>query len=400
MRQTSLSRRAQDLPASAIRKYVPLSDALKKSGVKVFHLNIGQPDVATPQLFFEAVRKFAAPVVEYANSAGDAVLKSAIAEYYLSLGLDVAPQDCLVTSGGSEALSMAMSLVCDPGDEIIVPEPFYTNYNTFALQNQATLVPFPTRLEDNFALLDLEKLEALVTPRTKAILICSPNNPTGAVLSREELERVCEVAKKRGLFVISDEVYREFVYDGKQATSLLLIDGMESLGIVADSVSKRYSVCGARVGWLVSRNKEIMAAALKYAQARLCVATLEQQAATELIRHGQEDIQRAKAEYDARRRTAHRILTEAGLKCGYPQGALYLIVDLGVDADAFTRYMLTDYSGIADDKETAMVTPAASFYRTPGQGLTQARIAFVLEADKLEKALKHLLKGLEEFKKL
>ncbi len=395
-----ISHRAQNLPASAIRKYVPLSDALKKSGIKVFHLNIGQPDVATPHLFFDAVRKFAAPVVEYANSAGEPTLKLAISEYYAKYGFDVAPHDCLVTSGGSEALSMAMSLVCDPGDEIIVPEPFYTNYNTFALQNQATLVPFPTRLEDNFALPDLGTLEALITPRTKAILICSPNNPTGAVLSRDEMERICGFAKKHNLFVISDEVYREFVYDGKQATSILSMEGMEQLGIVADSVSKRYSVCGARVGWLVSRNPEIMAAALKYAQARLCVATLEQLAAAELIRNGQEDIQRAKDEYDSRRQTAHRILADAGLKCGYPQGALYLMVDLGVDADAFTHYMLTAYSGIELDKETAMVTPAASFYRTPGQGLTQARIAFVLEAAKLEKALQHLLKGLEEFKKL
>lgn len=400
MQKIEISRRAQSLPASAIRKYVPLSDALKKSGVKVFHLNIGQPDVATPRLFFDAVRKFSTPVVEYANSAGEPALKSAIAEYYRGFDFDISPQDCLVTSGGSEALSMAMALVCDPGDEIIVPEPFYTNYNTFALQNQATLIPFPTRLENNFALPDLGELESLVTPRTKAILICSPNNPTGAVLSREEMERVCDFAKGRNLFVISDEVYREFVYDGKQATSLLSIKGMEQLGIVADSVSKRYSVCGARVGWIVSRNPEIMAGALKYAQARLCVATLEQLAAAELIRNGQEDIERAKHEYDSRRQTAHRILTDAGLKCGYPQGALYLMVDLGVDADDFTHFMLTAYSGIERDKETAMVTPAASFYRTPGQGLTQARIAFVLESSKLEKALAHLLEGLAEFKKI
>lgn len=387
------------MPASAIRKYVPLSDALKRQGVNVFHLNIGQPDVATPALFFESLKQFDRPVLEYENSAGNADLKQAISEYYASCGLEVSPKQTIVTSGGSEALTMAIAIACDPGDEIIVPEPFYTNYGTFALQNQVTIVPFPTRLEDNFAISGLDKLESLITPRTKAILVCSPNNPTGAVLTRKEMETVCAVARKHDLFVISDEVYREFVYDGAEATSLLSMPDMDDLAIMVDSVSKRYSVCGARVGWLVSRNEDVMAAALKYAQARLCVATVEQCAATQLIREGQSEVLRAKEEYDGRRKVAFAALSEAGLKCGYPSGALYLMVDLGVDADEFTRFMLTDYSGIVNDRQTAMVTPAASFYRTPGQGLTQARVAFVLEASKLEKAIAHLLRGLEEFKK-
>ncbi len=397
--EQAISQRAQALPASAIRKYVPLSDALKKTGVSVFHLNIGQPDVATSHLFFDAIRAFHEPVVAYENSAGNPLLKKAISNYYAKLGLEVTPEQCIVTSGGSEALIMAISLVCDPGDQIIIPEPYYTNYNTFAMQNQVEVVPFRTRLEDNFAIHDIQNLEALVTPKTKAILICSPNNPTGAVMSAEELEQVCAIARKHNLFVISDEVYREFAYEGLQSTSLLSKPEMKDLAIVADSVSKRYSICGARVGWIASRNPEVMAAALKFAQARLCVATLEQVAAAEIIDKGHDDIERAKLEYDARRQLAHKMLTQAGLKCGYPQGALYLMVDLGVDAEEFTRFMLTDYSGIEKDKETAMVTPAANFYKTPGQGLTQARIAFVLETPKLEKAIRHLLEGLDEFKK-
>lgn len=398
MQNGSISSRAGGLPASAIRKYVPLSDALKKSGVTVYHLNIGQPDVATSRGFFDAARAFDRPVVEYENSAGNAALRSAISDYYAAFDLSVKPEQCIVTAGGSEALSIAMAIACDPGDEIIVPEPYYTNYNTFALLNQATIVPYPTRLEENFALADLRALEALVTEKTKAILICSPNNPTGAVLSREELEIVCDVAKRHHLFVISDEVYREFAYDGAVATSVLAIDGMDDLAIVTDSVSKRYSVCGARVGWIASRNADVIAAALKFAQSRLSVATLEQLACVELLNHGKEDIARAKDEYDARRKLVYAALTAAGLKCGYPKGALYLMVDLGVDADAFTRFMLTDYEGIAQERETAMITPAKSFYKTPEQGTTQARIACVLAPEKLDKAMRHLTRGLEAFK--
>ncbi len=398
MQNASPSARAQLLPASAIRKYVPLSDALKNEGVHVFHLNIGQPDVATSKKFFEAILAFDRPVVAYENSAGNADLRSAIAKYYDGFSLVVKPEHCIVTAGGSEALMMALAVTCDPGDEIIVPEPYYTNYNTFALQNQVTIVPYPTTIGENFALKDLTKLEALVTDRTKAILVCTPNNPTGAVLSREELEIVCDVAMRHKLFVISDEVYREFVYDGDDAaTSVLSIDGMDELAIVTDSISKRYSVCGGRVGWIVSRNSEIIKNILKYAQSRLSVATLEQIAAVALLRDGKDDIARAKDEYDARRKLVHSALTNAGLTCGYPKGALYLMVDLGVDADAFTQYMLTDYPGIKEEKETVMITPAKSFYKTEGMGTTQARIAFVLEISKLEKAMSHLIRGLSVF---
>lgn len=393
----TLSDRAKKLPGSAIRRFIPMALELKDKGIQVYKLNIGQPDIKTSEHFFKATRDFKQPVVEYEHSLGYIELRKNLVKYYEKNDINVDIDDIIITTGGSEALIIVFGLITNPQDEIIVPEPYYTNYNTFAVQNDIVLVPLKTTIEDNFLLTNIEILETLITKKTKAILLSNPCNPTGAVFTEDQLKKVAEVAKKHNLFIISDEVYREFVYDGKKSISILQIPGTEERSIIIDSVSKRYSACGARIGWIVCKNKDLMSAALKFAQARLSVPTLEQYAVNEMVLHGEDDIKRAKKEYDKRRKYAYEKLTSAGIKCGYPAGALYMIADIGVDAEEFVKFMLTDYSGIEKYKETTLVTPAETFYKTPGMGKTQIRIAFVLEISKLEKAIFHLLEGLKEF---
>jgi aspartate aminotransferase len=274
----ALSHRIQALPASAIRKYLPMADGLRAQGVIVFPLNIGQPDVATSSLFYEGVRAFAEPVLSYAPSAGDESLRQAVGRYYQRLNISVSAAQTLITSGASEALMAVFDLVCDPGDEVIVFEPFYTNYQSMAGLKGVTIASVATKLEEGFALPPLDVIEQAITPRTKAILICNPNNPTGSVIGRERLVELVELAKRRSVFLVVDEVYREFVFEGERATSVLEIPGSEEVAIVIDSVSKRYSACGARIGWLVLRREDLMVGALKYAQMRLSVPTVEQRA--------------------------------------------------------------------------------------------------------------------------
>ncbi|MBP6944953.1 pyridoxal phosphate-dependent aminotransferase [Patescibacteria group bacterium] len=393
----SLSRRIQALPASAIRKYLPMADGLRTQGVTVFPLNIGQPDVATSSLFYEGVRMFDEPVLSYAPSAGDESLRQAISRYYERLNISVSAAQTIITSGASEALMAVFDLVCDPGDEVIVFEPFYTNYQSMAGLKGVKVVSVATKLEEGFALPSIEMIEQAITPRTKAVLMCNPNNPTGSVVSKERLVELVELAKRCSIFLIVDEVYREFVFEGERATSVLEIRGSEEVAIVVDSVSKRYSACGARIGWLVLRREDLMNAALKYAQMRLSVPTVEQRAFVRVLDEGETDIQRAKREYATRRDIVFRCLQEAGIPCGYPAGALYLIADIGVDAELFTQFMLKEYSGIQTERQTVLTTPAQAFYATAGAGKTQIRIAFVIEENGLKIAMKHLIKGREEF---
>lgn len=376
-----------------------MADALYARGVTVFPLNIGQPDLETSELFYREVRSFYSPVLAYAASAGEEPLRQAVSRYYDRLGILVSPKQVIVTVGASEGLMMVFDLVCDPGDEVIVFEPFYTNYQSMVGLKGISIVAISTSLEHNFALPSIETIEQSITSKTKAILICNPNNPTGSVIPRDTLVDLVELARRRNLFLVADEVYREFVFDEERATSLLEIPGSEEVTIVIDSVSKRYSACGARIGWLVSRREDVLSFALKYTQMRLPAPTLEQVALVHVLDQGEADIQRAKMEYAKRREVAHRFLKEADIHCGYPAGALYLIADLRVDAEAFTRFMLTEYSGIENDYETVLTAPAQAFYATPEVGRTQVRIAFVIEEKGLEKAIKHLIKGREEFLK-
>lgn len=393
----SLSGRIQALQASAIRKYLPQTEGLRAKGVTVFPLNIGQPDVPTSPLVYEAVARIHPSVLAYAPSLGESSLRAAISRYYQRIRLEVKPEEVVVTMGASEALLAAFNIVCDPGDEVIVFEPFYTNYRSMAGLQGVKLVSVPTHLENGFELPATERIGEAITQRTRAILLCNPANPTGSVISQTRLQTLVELAKERGLFLISDEVYREFVFDAPRATSLFDLSGGEEVSLVIDSVSKRYSACGARVGWLATRRTDVLAAALKYAQMRLSAPTIEQMAMAIVLDQGDTDIQRAKEAYAKRREVVLRLLRAAKIPCGEPHGALYLLADLGVDAEAFTEFMLTEYSGIALEKETVLATPAQAFYLTPEAGKTQVRIAFVVEEQALEKAVTHLVRGREEF---
>ena len=393
----SLSTRVQALPFSATRKYLSFVKALQAKGVFVHELNIGQPDVPVSPQFYQSLHEINVPVLAYAPSAGHEPLREAISRYYNRLSIQVAPAETIVSYGASEALTMVMDAICDPGDEILVFEPFYANYRSMAEVNGVRLRGVSTNLEDGFLLPSTEEIAQALTPRTKAILFASPGNPTGAVFSREDLAGLVALAREKNIFLIADEVYREFVFGEDRSTSILEIEGSEEVAIVVDSVSKRYSACGARIGWMVTHRKDLLAEVLKLAQMRLSVPTIEQMAAVSLLDEGDEDIQRAKSAYQARRDVAHRLLTEAGIPCGYPKGALYVMADLGVDAEAFTEYMLTSYSGIEASKETVLTTPAGSFYLASGVGKTQVRVAFVVTEEALGRALQHLIKGREEF---
>lgn len=393
----SLSRRVQALPFSATRKYVPLAKTLQSEGVFVHELNIGQPDLPIAQEFYRYLHSLNPSVLAYAPSSGHEPLRQAISRYYDRLGIRIDSAETLVSYGASEALMMLFDALCDPGDEILAFEPFYANYRSMAEIKGLSLRSIPTSLEDGFALPATDSIVQAITPRTRAILFSNPSNPTGSVLSREDLVTLVAIARERNIFLISDEVYREFVFDGERAVSLLEMEGAEDVSIVVDSVSKRYSACGARIGWMVTRRQDILAEVLKLAQMRLSVPTIEQMAAVSLLDKGDQDIQRAKEAYRSRRDVVHRLLEAAGIPCGHPLGALYLMADLGVDAEAFTRYMLTEYSGIKEHKETVLTTPAAPFYLDENVGKTKIRIAFVVGEEPLERAIGHLVKGRKEF---
>ncbi len=394
-----ISARTQAMPASAIRKLVPLSDAAKARGIHVYHLNVGAPDIKSPDCAFEAVVSKCKGMhhLSYTNSAGLMELRQGMVDkYYKKIGIDIDVSELLVDVAGSEAFSVAMQIAAGPGEEIIVVEPFYTNYQTFAFLNDITLKVVPTDIHEGFKIPDISEFEKLVTPKTRAVLISNPCNPSGKLFTRDEMLAIGDFCRRHDLFLISDEVYREFCYTDEPHYSAMYIPGLEQNVILADSVSKRYNLCGARIGCIVSHNKDVMAAALKFAQSRLCPPVLGQYAAIGALDTPQSYFDEVKAEYIRRRDCAVRMLNEMpGVFAPTPYGAFYTVVELPVDdAEDFARWMLTDFTL---DGATTMVTPAASFYKTPGAGRNHARIAYVLEVPELEKALHVLGEGLKEY---
>lgn len=384
------------MPASPIRKLVPYAEAAKKRGVEVIHLNIGQPDIKTPDVALEAVRKAPLEVLEYSRSEGNESYRIKLAEYYGKHQIHVDPSEILITTGGSEALSFIMGCIADPGDEVIIPEPFYANYNGFATANGVKVVPVASGIEDNFALPPIEAFENYISPRTRAILLCNPGNPTGYLYSKEEIEKLAGLVTKHDLFLVADEVYREFAYDGKKHHSILREPGLEPYAIVVDSVSKRYSMCGARIGCIVSRNKELIQTALKFAQARLSPPTLAQIASEAALDTPEEYFEEVIREYTSRRDLLLKELSRIdGIRIAHPQGAFYCMVELPVeDADHFAQWLLEEFQW---DGATVMVAPAAGFYATPGLGKREVRIAYVLEQDLLKKAVQILGRALQQY---
>lgn len=391
-----LSQKGTAMPASPIRKLVPYAEAAKKRGTEVIHLNIGQPDIKSPKQALDAVRECDLDVLEYSRSEGSDAYRTKLATYYGQHGISLEKEEILVTTGGSEALSFAMGCIADPGDEIIIPEPFYANYNGFAVASGLTVVPVVSRIEDNFALPPLEAFEEKIGSRTRGILLCNPGNPTGYLYTKEEIAKLADLVRRHDLFLISDEVYREFAYDGKPHHSILEVPGLEDHAIVVDSVSKRYSLCGARIGCMISRNKKVMEAALKFAQARLSPPSLALIASEAALDTPDSYFEAVIKEYDARREVLIRALEEIpGIVVARPQGAFYCMVRLPVaDADHFARWLLESFEF---EGSTVMVAPAAGFYASPGLGKNEIRIAYVLEQEKLLKAVRVLSEALKSY---
>ena len=391
-----ISEKAQIVPASPIRKLVPFAEAAKKSGKTVYHLNIGQPDIQTPDAALEAIHNFDDKVLEYSHSAGIESYRIKLSASYKAQGIPVEVEDILITTGGSEALIFAMLCTCNPGDEVIIPEPFYANYNSFAVTAGVRVVPVTSSIENGFALPAMEEIEAKITPRTKGIVICNPGNPTGYLYSKAELEALAAIVKKHDLFLYADEVYREFCYDGAQPHSVLNLPGLEEHVLMIDSVSKRYSMCGARIGALISKNKEVMAAALKFGQARLSPPTIDQIAAEAALATPQSYFDEVVDEYVARRNIMVDGLNAIpGVFCPKPKGAFYCVARFPVDdAEKFCQWLLESFSF---EGQTVMMAPANGFYSTPGAGKNEARIAYVLNQDSLRKAVDCLRVALEEY---
>ncbi|MFO7638262.1 MAG: pyridoxal phosphate-dependent aminotransferase [bacterium] len=393
----AISQRGRGMPASPIRKLVPFADEAKARGTKVYHLNIGQPDIETPREMIEGYRAFDAKVLAYGPSAGLPAYLEGLVRYYAGVGITVQQRDILVTTGGSEALLFVFDAICDPGDEVIVPEPFYTNYNGFAAMSCVKLVPVTCRADDGFALPPAAEIAAKVSPRTRAILYSNPGNPTGTVLSPTEMSRLRALAIEHNLFLVADEVYREFIYDDAvRHQSALNLTGIEDRVVVCDSASKRYSACGARVGCIVSRNRELMATALKFGQARLCPPTVDQLAALAAISTPASYFEAVRAEYRARRDLLTRELCAMpGVFCQVPRGAFYTVARLPIDdAEEFATWLLRDFNL---DGETVMLAPAAGFYATPGLGRDEVRIAYVLNTTELARAMTVLRRALEAY---
>jgi len=386
------------MPESPIRKLVPFAEIAKKKGHKVFHLNIGQPDIKTPEVAMNAIKNSNIEVLEYSHSAGFESYRKKLASYYTRQGLPIDLQDIIITTGGSEALMFAMGTTMDAGDEVIIPEPFYANYNGFSTASGVKVVPVISTIDEGFALPPIADFEALITPKTKAILICNPGNPTGYLYSQDELMQLAALVKKYDLFLIADEVYREFTYDGDKHFSVMNLPGLEDHAIMIDSVSKRYSMCGARIGCIVSKNKQVMNTALKFAQARLSPPTLAQIASEAALDTPQSYFDEVIIEYKDRRDTLVNELQKIeGVKVSIPKGAFYCIVQLPVqNADEFAQWLLEtfDFNG-----ETVMVAPAAGFYSTPGVGLSEVRIAYVLKKEDLIKSVQILKEALKVYKK-
>ena len=385
------------MPESPIRKLVPYAEGAKKRGTKVYHLNIGQPDIKTPEVALQAVKNFDIKVLEYSHSAGFESYRNKLSAYYRNQGLPVDTKDIIITTGGSEALMFALGSTLDNGDEIIIPEPFYANYNGFATASGVKVVPVISGIETGFALPPMEDFEKLITPKTKAIMICNPGNPTGYLYSEAEINKLAEIVKKHDLFLIADEVYREFTYDGLEHYSVLNVPGLEQHAIMIDSVSKRFSMCGARIGCVVSKNAEFMATAMKFAQARLSPPTYAQVASEAALDTPQSYFDEVITEYVDRRNTLVQEMEKIeGVTIAKPKGAFYCIAKLPVkNADDFAQWLLEEYDF---NGETVMVAPAAGFYSTPGVGLDEIRIAYVLKKEDLIKSVEILKEALKVYK--
>lgn len=395
----TISKKGLNMPESPIRKLVPFSENAIKRGVGVFHLNIGQPDIKTPDCALEAIKNNTIEVLAYSLSEGSEEYRVKLAAYYATHEIDVTAEDIIVTTGGSEALLFAMGSIADHGDEIIIPEPFYANYNGFSIASGVTIVPVISTIENNFALPPIEEFEKLITPKTKAILICNPGNPTGYLYSKKEIQKLATIVKKHDIFLIADEVYREFVYDNHKHQSVLSGFGLEENAIIIDSVSKRYSMCGARIGCLVSKNKAIIATALKFAQVRLSPPTFAQIASEAALDTPQSYFDEVIVEYKERRDTLIQELNKIeGVKVATPKGAFYCVAELPVDnTDKFSQWILEEFSL---NNQTVMVAPGAGFYSTPGIGYNQVRIAYVLKKEDLIKSVEILKSAIETYNKL
>lgn len=391
-----ISKRGIKMPESPIRKLVPYAEAAKKKGRKVYHLNIGQPDIKTPEVALDAVRNFDGKVLAYSHSAGNESYRRGLAEYYKSVGINIDFSDIIITTGGSEAMYFSFYSCLNPGDEVILPEPFYTNYNSVANATGVTIVPVESSIESGFALPPISEFEKKITDKTKAIVICNPNNPTGYLYSREELEQLRELVLKHDLFLLSDEVYREFCYDGQTHTSVLELDGLENHAVVLDSVSKRYSECGIRIGAIVSRNKDIIYAALKFGQSRLSPPAFGQIAAEASLKTPKSYFDEVYNEYIERRNYIIEALNKIeGVYSPMPKGAFYSVISMPVDdSNKFCQWLLEEFEY---NNETVMLAPASGFYATPGLGKNEARIAYVLKKEDLEKAVKCLEEALKVY---
>jgi len=384
------------MPESPIRKLVPYAEDAKKRGIKVFHLNIGQPDIKTPQVALDAVKNNTIETLAYARSEGSEEYRTKLANYYIDNNINVSANNIVITTGGSEALLFTIGSITDPGDEIIIPEPFYANYSGFSTASGVTVIPVISTIENNFALPKIEDFEKLITKKTKAILICNPGNPTGYLYSKEEIEKLKQIVLKHDLFLIADEVYREFTYDGLQHTSVMSLEGLEQNAIVIDSVSKRYSMCGARIGCIVSKNDTFIKTAIKFAQARLSPPTYALIASEAALDTPKSYFEEVKAEYVERRNTLIAELKKIeGVKVATPKGAFYCVVQLPVkDTDVFAQWLLEDFN---NNDETIMVAPASGFYSTPGEGKNQVRIAYVLNKKDLIRSVEILKFALEKY---
>ncbi len=391
-----LSDRAINIQASPIRKLMPFANATKKKGIHIYHLNIGQPDIETPKEMLDVYKNFESKVLAYGPSQGLDVYRNNLVNYYNKHEIKLNSDDIIVTTAGSEAIVFALLTACNAGDEVIVPEPFYTNYNGFATVTGVKIVPLTTYAEESFKLPENEEITKLISSKTKAIMLCNPGNPTGAVYPHSEMERIARIAKDNNLYVISDEVYREFVYDGLSHTSIMDIEGMEDHAIMVDSISKRYSACGARIGCLISRNNNFITSAIKFAQARLCPPTIDQLAANAAIDIEEEYFKGIIKEYDARRNLVFEELQKIDdIICIKPKGAFYIIAKLPIDdADDFAKWMLEEFSY---ENETVMFAPAQGFYATENLGKNEIRLAYILNLNDLKKAMEIFRKGLAEY---
>jgi len=393
-----ISVKGNSMPESPIRKLVPFAEAAIKKGRKIYQLNIGQPDIKTPSVALDAVRNHTIEVLSYSHSAGFEGYRTKLAAYYKNHDIPVNGDEIIISTGGSEALLFAMGSIADAGDEIIIPEPFYANYNGFATASGVKIVPVESKIETNFALPPIADFEKLITSKTKAILICNPGNPTGYLYTKEEIDQLADIAVKHDIFLVADEVYREFAYDGVKHYSVMSIEKLKDHAIMIDSVSKRYSMCGARIGCLVSKNKEVIQTAMKFAQARLSPPTFEQIASEAALETPQSYFDEVIEEYTSRRNLLIAGLESIeGVKVATPKGAFYCIAELPIkNADDFAKWLLEEYHL---DNETIMVAPAAGFYSTPNTGLNQVRIAYVLKKQDLEKAIIILKDALKVYNK-